>query len=105
MQQPQRRPPIRAVSFKDAGEAIARLIVLAGSDTGQASRAADFLLAWWDGGTWGHFPILHLSNCDAPIAEDMLTVMAYSAQEPTVYADAWGYRDAMAALVEQWRPE
>jgi hypothetical protein len=27
----------------------------------------------------------------------MLIVMAYLAAEPTVYADAWGYRDAMAA--------
>ena len=33
----------------------------------------------------------------------MLIVMAYLAQEPTVYPDAWGYRDAMVALVEQWR--
>ena len=105
MSPPQRRPAIRAVSFEDVGEAIARLIVVAGSDTGQASRAADFLLAWWDGATWGHFPVLHLCNCDPSISEDMLIVMAYLAQEPTVYPDAWGYRDAMAALVEQWRPE
>ncbi|GGP00077.1 DUF7673 family protein [Stakelama pacifica] len=104
MSPPQRRPAIRAVSFAEVGEAVARLIVVAGSDTGQASRAADFLLAWWDGGEWGHFPILHLCNCDASISEDMLIVMAYLAAEPTVYADAWGYRDAMAALVEQWRP-
>lgn len=46
MNPPQRRPAIRAVSFDEAGEAIARLIGIAGSDTGQASRAADFLLAW-----------------------------------------------------------
>lgn len=45
MSPPQRRPAIRAVSFEEVGEAIARLIVVAGSDTGQASRAADFLLA------------------------------------------------------------
>ena len=105
MNPPQRRPAIRAVSFDEVGGAISRLIVIAGSDTGQASRAADFLLAWWDGATWGHFPVLHLCNCDPSISEDMLIVMAYLAQQPTVYPDAWGYRDAMAAMVEQWRPE
>lgn len=103
MSLPQRRPAIRAVAFDEVGEAITRLIVVAGSGTGQAGRAADFLLAWWNGGDNGHFPVLHLCNCDAIIAEDMLIVMAYLAQEPTVYPDAWGYRDAMVALVEQWR--
>ncbi|WP_026149912.1 MULTISPECIES: DUF7673 family protein [Sphingobium] len=102
-QQPERRPAIRAVSFDDAGAAITRLIVVAGSDTGQSARVADFLLAWWNGDDNGHFPILHLCNCDATISEDMLIVMAYLAQEPTVYPDAWGFRDAMTALVEQWR--
>ena len=82
---------------------VAELIVVAGSDTGQAARAADFLLAWWNGSDNGHFPILHLCNCDATISEDMLIVMAHFAQEPTVYPDAWGYRAAMVALVEQWR--
>lgn len=64
---------------------------------------ADFLLAWWNGDDNGHFPVLHLCNCDAVIPEDMLTIMAHLAQEPTVYADAWGYRAAMEALVLQWR--
>ena len=44
-----------------------------------------------------HAAALHLCNCDAVISDDMLIVMAYLAAEPTVYADAWGYRDAMAA--------
>ena len=46
MAAPASRPAIRAVSFDDAGEAITRLLIVAGSDTGQAGRAADFLLAW-----------------------------------------------------------
>lgn len=102
-QAPDRKPVIRAVSFDEVGEAITRLIVVAGSDTGQSARVADFLLAWWNGDDNGHFPILHLCNCDATISEDMLIVMAYLAQEPTVYPDAWGFRDAMVALAEQWR--
>ena len=40
-----RRPAIRAVSFDEVGETITRLIVVAGSDAGQAARAAHFLLA------------------------------------------------------------
>ena len=100
---PARRPAIRAVTFEDVGAAIGRLVDIARSDTGQSGRVADFLLAWWNGPDNGHFPILHLSNCDAVIGEDMLVIMAYLAQEPTVYADAWGYRDAMIGLVDQWR--
>jgi hypothetical protein len=68
------------------------------AETGASAKVADFLLAWWNGDECGHFPILHLCNLDAVIAEDMLTIMAWLAQEPTTYADAWGYRDAMGDL-------
>lgn len=78
--QPQRRPLIRALAFDEVGAAIGRLVDVASSDTGQAARVADFLLAWWNGDDNGHFPILHLSNCDAIISEDMLIVMARLAQ-------------------------
>ena len=97
------RPAIRAVTFDDVGDAIGRLVGIANGDTGQSARVADFLLAWWNAPDNGHFPILHLCNCDATIGEDMIIIMAYLAQEPTVYPDAWGYRDAMIALVERWR--
>lgn len=103
MNPPQRRSVIRAVTFEEVGDAIGRLIDLARSKTGQSRLVADFLLAWWNGEDNGHFPILHLCNVDAIIAEDMLTIMAHLAQEPTVYPDAWGYRDAMESLVVQWR--
>ena len=72
--QPQRRPLIRALAFDEVGAAIGRLVDVASSDTGQAARVADFLLAWWNGDDNGHFPILHLSNCDAIISEDMLAL-------------------------------
>jgi hypothetical protein len=104
MSAPVRRPVMRTVSFEEVGEAIGRLIDVAKSDTEQAKRVADFLLAWWDGGEWGHFPILHLCNCDAVISEDMVIVMAHLAQVSTVYADTWGYREEMGSLVEEWRP-
>ena len=105
---PQRRPIIRAVSFDEVGEAIGRLLPIAmpptrAAETGASAKVADFLLAWWNGDECGHFPILHLCNVDAVIAEDMLTVMAYLAQESTTYADAWGYRDAMHDLWVRYR--
>jgi hypothetical protein len=100
---PARRPVIRAVSFEEIGEAISRLLDIARSDTGQSQRVADFLLAWWNGDDLGHFPILHFCNCDPIIAEDMMAILAYLAQEPTIYANAWGYEAAMRALVEQKR--
>lgn len=103
MDTPISRPAIRAVGFDEVGAAIGRLLVIARSDTGQSGRVADFLLAWWNGPELGHFPLLHLCNCDAVIGEDMLIVAAYLVQEPTIYPDAWGYRQAMVELVDRWR--
>lgn len=88
----------------DIQAAISRLLVVGGSDTGQSRRAADFLLAWWNGADLGHFPIEHLWNVDRAISADMLTILAYLAEQPTaVYADAFGFDEAIRALVEQWR--
>src|SRR3546814_11420790 len=89
--EPQRRPAIRAVSFDDVGDAIGRLLAIARSDTGQAARVADFLLAWWAGGTNGHFPLLHLSNCDPTIGEAIVIILAYLTQEQAVSPAAWGF--------------
>jgi len=85
--------------------AIERLIDLARSDTGQARRAANFLLAWWNGNDWGDFPITDLFGVDRAVAADMATVFAFLSQHGgAIYPDAFGFRDAMAELVEQWRP-
>ncbi len=105
---PARRPAIRAVSFDDVGAALARLVPIAlpptrAAETGASSKVADFLLAWWNGDDTGQFPILHLCNVDAVTAEDMLIIMAYLAENSTVYADRWGYRDTMAQIWERYR--
>lgn len=105
---PVRRPAIRSVSFDEVGEALARLVPIAlpasrAAETGASAKVADFLLAWWNGDDNGHFPILHLCNVDAVIAEDMLVIMAYLAEQPTVYADQWGYRPIMAEMYERYR--
>lgn len=108
METPVRRPVIRAVSFDDVAAALARLIPIVlpptrAGETGASPRVADFLLAWWNGGENGHFPILHLCNLDETIGEDMLTILAYLAQNPVIYADQWGYRDTMAEIHERYR--
>ena len=100
---PTRHSAIRNIRFDDVGAAIGRLIEVARNDTGQSRRVADFLLAWWNGPDNGHCPLLHLCNCDTTIGEDMVIIMAYLAQEATVYPDAWEYREVMVDLVERWR--
>lgn len=94
------------MTHQDVEAAICRLVELARSDTGQSRRAANFLLAWWDGATWGDFPIADLFAVDASVAADMTTVIAFLGQHGSaIYADAFGYRDAMADLVGRWRPD
>ena len=84
--------------------ALKRLVEIARSDTGQSARVANFLLAWWDGDDWGHFPIADLFGVDRQIAADMATIFAFLGQHSgAIYADAFGYREVMADLVEQWR--
>ncbi len=88
--------------------ALNRLIDLARSDTGQSARVTNFLLAWWDGDQWGHFPLTDLFAVDRDVAADMATVFEFLGQHGgAVYIDAFGdqYRDQMADLVERWRPD
>ncbi len=105
---PTRRPAIRAISFDHVGAALGRLVLTAlpvtrAAETGASAKVADFVLAWWNGDDTGHFPILHLCNLDAVIAEDMLIIMPYLAENSTVYADQWGYRDTMDEIWKRYR--
>lgn len=91
---------------RDVSSAVGRLLTIARSDTGQSRRVADFLLAWWNGSDLGYFPIEHLWNVDRAISTDMVTILAYLAEQPcAVYADALGFNDEMRELVRSWRPE
>ncbi|MBV8849225.1 MAG: hypothetical protein JOZ16_06530 [Methylobacteriaceae bacterium] len=98
------RPAIRAVSFNDARNALDPLITVARGDTGSSTRVADFLLAWWNGPELGHFPIIHIANVDAAIAEDMLIILAFLGQHGVRYADFWGRREDISDLIDAWRP-
>ena len=62
------------IDRQNAAEALDRLIAIARSDTGQARRVANFLLAWWSGEEHGHFPISDIFGLDRAIAAD-ITVM------------------------------
>lgn len=95
-----------SVDHASAAAALTRLIDVARSDTGQSARVANFLLAWWNGDDWGHFPIGDLFGLDREIAIDIATIVAYLAYHPgAVYADAFGEREAMGDLVHLWRSE
>ena len=84
--------------------ALERLLDLARSDTGQARRAANFILAWWNAESLGGFDIADLFAQDAAIAADMATVLAWVARRSNaVHPD--GYRGEIEGLIEAWRPE
>lgn len=89
----------------DIGSAVGRLLTIAKSDTGQSRRVADFLLAWWNGGDLGYFPIEHLWNVDRKISADMVMILDYLSRQPlAVYANAFGFDEEMRDLVRAWRP-
>lgn len=88
----------------DQKAALERLIAIAQSDTGQARRVADFLLAWWNAGECGGFDLTNLWGVDASIAEDMVIVFGYVARTHS-YPDALGYNEQFQSIVRTWRPE
>lgn len=85
-------------------DAMGRLFAVAQSDTGQARRVANFLLAWHNGDDLGHFPIADLFALDRQIADDIAAVVSYLGQQPTaLYPDAFGFRRQVLALLSRWR--
>jgi hypothetical protein len=87
-------------------QALLRLVDLAKSDTGQARRVADFLLAWWNAGECGSFDLTCLWALDASIARDMQAVFGLIArvhQYPDQFDPALG--PEFRKIIERWRPE
>lgn len=86
--------------------ALDRLLEIARSDTGQARRVADFLLAWWNAGSCGGFDMTNLWAVDTAIAKDMATVLALVARIHA-YPDSEPLNrgEAFRAVVAAWRPE
>jgi len=84
--------------------AFERLLAVARTDTGQARRVANFLLAWWNAESLGGFDLTELFAVDEAIALDMAAVFSWLAtQESAVYPTE--YRSELEVLIREWRPE
>jgi hypothetical protein len=84
--------------------AVDRLFDLASSDTGQAGRVANFLLAWHNGADWGGFDLADLFGVDRAIAADMATIFTFLGQYPSgIYPDAFGHGDDIVPILQRWR--
>jgi hypothetical protein len=86
----------------DQKAALERLIQVALGDTGQSSRVANFLLAWWNAEECGGFDLTDLWRVDTSIAADMVTVFAMVAERNN-YPDTLGYGAGFEKLVASWR--
>lgn len=85
-------------------EAVDRLLKLAQSDTGQARRIANFLLAWWNAEELGGFDIADLFSVDAAIARDMSRVFNYLATRSSAeYPE--DRETEIREVIRRWRPE
>ncbi|MFC3693087.1 DUF7673 family protein [Chenggangzhangella methanolivorans] len=87
----------------EAYGALARLLDVAITDTGQGRRCANFVLAWWNAGQNGGFDLSDLWNVDDRLTSDMTTVFAYVARTPggTYPVD---YRDEIERVIALHRP-
>ena len=83
-------------------EALARLFPIALSDTGQARRVADFLLAWHNAAENGGWDPIDLWNVDDAIADDILCVLQLLHAEHK-YPDDLGFRPEIEAVWKRWR--
>ena len=83
---------------------IRRLIEIAGSDTGQSRRVANFLLAWWNAGDCGGFDLTDLWMVNKKIADDMLATAAFVATHRE-YPNSYGLKGNFETLVALWRPQ
>ncbi len=83
-------------------EALARLFPIALSDTGQARRVANFLLAWHNSAENGGWDPVDLWNLDGAIADDILRALQLLRTEHK-YPDALGFHSEIEAVWKRWR--
>ncbi|BCH19550.1 DUF7673 family protein [Mesorhizobium sp. L-2-11] len=84
--------------------AFERLLAIARSDTGQARRVANFILAWWNAESLGGFDLADLFGVDTQIAADMAAVFSWLARQNNA-AYPTEYRAAIEAVIAEWRPD
>ncbi|GGD58516.1 DUF7673 family protein [Pseudoxanthomonas indica] len=85
-------------------DAMERLIDIANQDTGQSSRVANFLLAWWNADSCGGFDLTDLWVVDQAIRSDMLTTLGLILKSHS-YPDTLGYGAQFEKLISPWRPD
>ncbi|HEX7921369.1 MAG TPA: hypothetical protein VF583_10480 [Bradyrhizobium sp.] len=93
------------IDYDSARAALTRLIPLAMSNTGQARRVANFLMAWWNGPDLGHFEIADIFGLDVDVANDITTVIGFLGQNDrgAVYIDSLGFAEEMQDIIARWR--
>lgn len=95
-------PPATAAEL----QAVRRLIRLAMRDSDEARRAAEFLLAWWNGGSCGGFDLVNLWGVPRSAADDMVTVFGMIARVVEYpHRLAPDFDRDFRMLVRLWRPE
>jgi hypothetical protein len=82
--------------------ALERLIDIAGSDSGQSRKVANFLLAWWNAEECGGFDLTDVWGVDQPVAADMVTVFDWI-ESCHSYPDTLGYQREFEHIVRRWR--
>jgi ParB family chromosome partitioning protein len=87
---------------QEGWSALERLLRVAGRDTGQSRRVANFLLAWHNAEENGGWDPVDLWNVDAAIADDMFKVLRLI-RESHRYPDGLGFGDEIAAVWRLWR--
>lgn len=85
-----------------AWAALERLIRMARSDTGQARRVANLLLAWHNAEENGGWDPTDLWNVDDEVAADMLTVVGLI-RDAHEYPGSLGFEDELQAIWTLWR--
>jgi len=86
-------------------EALSRLLEFAmHRHSHQASRVANFLLAWWDPEKYGRFDLLEAWALDEVIRKDMVTVFDLVSHIAS-YPDTLGYKEQFLSLVRHHRPD
>ena len=83
-------------------ESLLRLFTVAGQDTGQAPRTADFLLAWHHTEENGGWNPADWRQVDEAMAEDMLTVLP-SLRKQRCYVEDLGFEEKLKTVWQQWR--
>ncbi|SRR6266851_3740645 len=82
--------------------AVARLLGMAKTNSGQARRVADFLLAWHNAEENGGWNPVDLWQLDTGIAQDILLVTTFIAVEHK-YPDDLGFASEIADVWKLWR--